>query len=159
MKWMFHVAKCGCPITKEALLESVQIILRQMGRVTPFTNGKPGRHWYELFLERHPEISQRVTQNLTKARSSVTELKVRGWFSEIQNYIDDNNIADVWNDPKRIFNCDESASFLSPKGERVLVKKGDKAIYSFINNDEKECVTTLVMSNAAGDLPYPMVIP
>ncbi|KAG5871845.1 hypothetical protein JTB14_007643 [Gonioctena quinquepunctata] len=103
----------------------------------------------------NPEISQRVTQNSTKARSPVTELKMRGWSSEIQDYIDGNNLADVWNDPKRIFNCDESALFLSPKGERVLVKKRDKAIFSFINNDEKECVTTLVMSNAAGDLPYP----
>ncbi|KAG5874870.1 hypothetical protein JTB14_035680 [Gonioctena quinquepunctata] len=94
VKRMFHVAKCGFPITKEALLGSVQMLLRQMDRVTPFTNGKPGRHWYELFLKCHPEISQRVTQNLTKARSSVTELKIRGWFSEIQNYIDDNNLAD-----------------------------------------------------------------
>lgn len=131
------------------------MLLKKIDRVTPFTNDKPGRHWYELFLKRHPEISQRVSQNLTKTESSVTELKIRKWFSEIQKYIDDSNLTDVKNVPKRIFNCDESAFFLSPKGDKALVKKGDRAIFSFINNDEKECVTTLVMSNTGG-LPCPM---
>lgn len=123
VKWMFHVVKCGFPITKEALLESVQMLLRQMDHVTPFTNGKPGRHWYQLFLKHHPEISQRVTQNLTKVRSSVKELKIREWFSEIQNYIDDNSLADVWNDRKRIFNCDESAFSSVLKESECSLKK------------------------------------
>lgn len=76
VKWMFHKAKCGLPIIKEALLESVQMLLRQMDRVKPFTNRKPGRAWYELFLKRHSEILQRVTQ-LTKGIWAVTELKLK----------------------------------------------------------------------------------
>ncbi|KAK5638761.1 hypothetical protein RI129_013056 [Pyrocoelia pectoralis] len=47
---------------------------------------------------------------------------------------------DIVSDPSRIFNCDETAVFLSPKEDKVLVKKGDKAVYNFINNDEKECL-------------------
>lgn len=39
-----------------------------------------------------------------------------------------------------------------------MAKRGDKTVYSFVANDEKECLTTLVMCNAAGDLPPPLVV-
>lgn len=39
-----------------------------------------------------------------------------------------------------------------------MVKKGDKTIYTFINNDEKECLTTLVTCSAAGELAPPMIV-
>lgn len=61
-------------------------------------------------------------------------------------------------DKCRIFNCDESAFFLCPKGERVLVKRGEKAVYNFIENDDKECLTVLLMTNANGQLPPPMIM-
>lgn len=61
-------------------------------------------------------------------------------------------------DPRRIFNCDETAFFLCPEGAQVLVRKSEKAVYNFINCNEKECLTTLVTGNAAGELAPPMII-
>ena len=55
---------------------------------------------------------------------------------------------DVLNDPTRIFNCDESAFLLAPKENCVLASKGAKAVYNTSNNDEKECLTSLIMLNA-----------
>ena len=60
--------------------------------------------------------------------------------------------------PSRVFNCDESAIYLSPKEKSVLTKKGAKTVYSFVANDEKECVTTLIMANAAGIIAPPMIV-
>lgn len=158
VKWMFHIATCGFPATKLQLIDSVQLLLKHLNRPNKFTNGRPGRHWYEAFMRRHPELSQRVSQNLTNARATLTEAKIRRWFQEVKDYLTDTNNFYITTDPSRIYNCDESAFFLSPKNDKVLVRKGEKAVYSFINNDEKECLTTLVMCSASGELPPPMIV-
>lgn len=44
----------------------------------------------------------------------------------------------------RVFNCDEAAFSLCPKGDQVLVRKGQESVYSIVNADEKECLTTLI---------------
>jgi len=126
-----------------------------LDRKTPFANGQPGRHWYESFLRRHPEISIRVSQNLPKNRASVTEDILRNWFKEIEQHLVEKELLDI--DGTRIF-CDESAFYLCPKGERVLVRKGDKAVYNFTQNDEKKCLTVLFMTNATGALVPPMIV-
>lgn len=38
-------------------------------------------------------------------------------------------------------NCDESAFYLCPDKNKVIVKKGVKVVHNFINGDEKECIT------------------
>lgn len=81
---------------------------------------------------------------------------LRKWFAEVKTHLDKENAADL--DSTRIFNCDESAFFLSPKGEKVLMKKRDKALYNFIHNDNKECLTVLFTANAAGTLAPPMIL-
>lgn len=117
-----------------------------------------GRHWYESFIRRYPMISVRVTQNLVKCRTQATEEKIRSWFGEISKYFEENGLTDALNNADRIFNCDESAFYLSPKDKTVLAKRGDKTVYSFVANDEKECLTVLIMGSANGVLSPPMVI-
>ncbi|KAG5862959.1 hypothetical protein JTB14_030545 [Gonioctena quinquepunctata] len=46
----------------------------------------------------------------------------------------------------------------SPKGDKVLTKKGNKSVYNAGTNDEKENLTVLVTANAAGELGPPMII-
>lgn len=158
VRWIFHVGDSGFPVTKVQLLDSVQVLLKNLKRTNCFNHGRPGRHWYESFLKRHPNIATRVSQNLTHSRATVTEEKIRKWFSEVKTYLTENNLLNILEEPQRVFNCDETAFFLSPKESKVLVRKGDKAIYNFINSDEKECITTLVTGNAAGILAPPMVM-
>lgn len=58
----------GFPITKRQLLDSVQILMSDMKLNTVFTNNRPGRKWYKRIMERNREVSERVYQNLTRAR-------------------------------------------------------------------------------------------
>jgi hypothetical protein len=83
---------------------------------------------------------------------------LRSWFQTVNSYFNDNNLNDVITDASRIFNCDESAFFLAPKENCVLAKKGEKTVYNCINNDEKECLTTLIMACTDGTLPPPMIV-
>lgn len=111
VKWIFHIASCGFPATKLQLIDSVQLLLKQLNRPNNFTNGRPGRHWYEAFMKRHPELSQRVTQNLTNARATITENKIRRWFEEVKKYLSDSANFYITSCPSRVYNCDESAFF------------------------------------------------
>ncbi|XP_072389487.1 uncharacterized protein [Diabrotica undecimpunctata] len=158
VKWMMTIAEQGFPATKLQLIDSVQILIKNLKRENPFKDGRPGRHWFEGFMRRHPELTRRISQNLTNARAKVTEEKIRKCFMEINSYLLKNNFLHVTNEPQRVFNCDESAFFLSPKNDKVLVKKGERTVYSFINNDEKECLTTLLTCNAAGQFAPPMIV-
>lgn len=157
-EWIINSAKQGFPVTKEQLCNSVKGILDDLQRPNPFQDNRPGRDWYDRFMKRNPEISLRMSQNLTKQRSKVTEEHVRNWFLEINNYLEEKNFLAILSDPSRVYNCDETALFLSPKSDKVLAKKGDKTVYAFITTNEKECLTTLIMVNALGQLPPPMVI-
>lgn len=65
---------------------------------------------------------------------------------------------DILEQPNRIFNCDEAAFFLNPKGNKVLFSRGEKSVYSVINSNEKENLTVMVMGNANGDVGPPMIV-
>lgn len=134
------------------------MLIKKLQRPTPFSGGRPGRHWFESFLKRHPKIAERVSQNLTPTRASVKEECIRKWFLEVRNFLGEEGFGHALEDPKRIFNCDETAFFLSSNEDRVLVQKGSKSVYNLIASGEKENITTLVMANAAGLLPPSMVV-
>ena len=84
----------------------MQYIIKNLNIKNPFKNNKAGRKWFELFLQRHPEIARRVTEKLSKRRAELTEEGLRSWFDEINEYLFKNNLLSIG--PGRIFNCDES---------------------------------------------------
>jgi hypothetical protein len=154
-EWIINMGRMGFPVSKDQLLDSVSLLVKNLGRSNHFTNGRPGRHWYELFSKRHPNISERIAQNLCASRAAVTKSKIQNWHKEVEDYFISSGINIT--DPKRIFNTDESAFFLSPKGRKVLAKKGSKSLHDR-SGDDKECLTVVITGNAAGQLAPPMVM-
>lgn len=158
VKWIGFMAEKHFPVTKEQLLDSVQKIISEKNLDScPFTNNRPGKKWYSSFLKRHPDLSERTAQNLSKARDEVTEEDILRWFEVIKGYLENKDLLEVINDPKRIFNTDESAFYLQPKAGRVIVRKGEKNVYT-ASGDEKENLTVLVTGNAAGVFAPPMIV-
>lgn len=45
-KWIFHLIDAVFAITLDQLLDSVQHLVKELKRETPFTDGRPGRKWY-----------------------------------------------------------------------------------------------------------------
>lgn len=156
--WVVTIGAAGFPVSKDQILASVEKVMSNLKRENPFSETGPGEKWFSLFLQRHPEISARVSQALTTSRANVTEQHIRQWFSEVNEYVKTKKLENAFKNPRQIFNCDESAFFLCPKGKKVYVRRGEKHVYSITGNDEKECLTTLVTANAAGELPPPMVV-
>lgn len=103
-------------------------------------------------------ISQKVSQNLTARRAAVSVNDIRAWHANVLKYCTEHGLLDVLNDPSRVFNMDEKGFVLSPSNELVLVKRGDKAVYNRVKNDDKECVTALLGGSASGVMTPPMTI-
>lgn len=158
VKWAKAMVKQGFPIGKENLQDSVKKIVDDLNLETPFKDGRPGKRWYSSFLKRHPDLTPRQPQNLTSSRALVTTSQLKNWFKEVSTYLEENNYANILVEPHRIFNMDETAFFLNPKGNKVLAAKGEKSVYQQVNSDEKECFTVLLGGNAAGQVLPPMVI-
>lgn len=157
-KWMFELGVRGFPVTKRQLLRSIQLYLNLNKRKTIFKNNLPGRKWYDAFRARHPQISERISQNLTISRAAVSVDKIKSWHAEVLKYCEEHKLVDVLNDPSRVFNMDEKGFVLTPTKEVVLVRRGDKAVYNRSKNDEKECVTALLGGSAAGKMTPPMIV-
>ncbi|KAJ8894517.1 hypothetical protein PR048_007174 [Dryococelus australis] len=99
-----------------------------------------------------------MAQNLTSSRASVREESLSRWFEEINNYLKENKYENIREQPERVFNLDENAFFLNPKGNKALCVKGGKNIYRQVNADEKKWLKVLVTGNANGDLAPTLVV-
>lgn len=157
-KWCLDLAKCGFPIKIDELLNTVQKNLNEDKRVTPFKDSRPGRKWFNAFLRRHPDLSIRESEGITKGRAIVTEETIRKWFSDLKTFLEEQNATDILEDPSRIFNGDETSFSMCPKTGKVLAPKGYRNVYSIQKGNEKETVTVLLVFSANGKTVNPMVV-
>lgn len=132
------------------------ILIKKLNRPNTFFDGRPGRHWYEGFLRRHTVLRRRICENVSLSRALVSEDSVKNWFKEVGDYLKKENLENI--DGSRIFNTDETALLLNPKGGSVLAAKGSRNVYNIVNNNEKENLTVLVTGNAAGQLAPTLVV-
>lgn len=156
VSWVLKNGKAGSPVTKNLLKDSVKMLLDETGRKSPFTNNRPGRKWLTAFLTRNPELSFRTAQNLSSTRALVGEAEVRDWFTKVKTYLGSQQLLHI--DGNRVFNLDESAFFLCPKGEKVLVGRGSKNAYKICDGNDKESITVLYSGSVAGSMPPPMIL-
>lgn len=156
VQWMLTLSSKGFPVTKSTLVSNVSALMRALNRPNPFTNGIPGRKWFTGFLRRHPEISERLVQSLSKGLTEITEEDVRTWFASVQTELGKENLTNI--DGERKFSCDKSSFFLCPPNEPVYVKKGDRTVRRNVQNDVKENLTVLFMTDAQGKLGPPLIM-
>lgn len=155
--WIKTMFKAGFPVSKETLLFSVEKLAREY-EIKFGDQVKPGRKWYEGFMKRHPNIAERTSQNLISSRRQVTQDNIRAWFNEVGGYLEEHTLNATLDDPRRVFNADETAFFLNPKAGKVLAERGSKTVYTAAGADEKQNLTVLVTVNAAGMIAPPMVV-
>ena len=155
--WFIDVSEKGFAVTKQQLLDSVQILVNKIvKRKTPFSDGRPGRHWYEKYLRRHPKLSQKIEENSTERRAPLSEERLKNWFLEVKKLLVEKELLNIH--PSRIFTCDEAAFFLSPEDDKVLIQRGSKTVYNLAKSNDKECLTSMFTANAAGNLAPPIVM-
>lgn len=68
------------------------------------------------------------------------------------------DLLNVLDDPRRIFNLNEIGFFLFPKRGEVLARRGTKQDYTVAGGSNREMITVLLGANAQGDSPPPMIV-
>lgn len=109
-------------------------------------------------MRRHPQLSIRTPEGVTKASAAVSEDDIRNWFQRVHDYLDKENQLDILNDPSRIFNGDESGFSFEPGSKRVIATKGRKNIPIVEPGNAKQTVTVMYTFAADGTVVPPHVI-
>ncbi|XP_033223648.1 uncharacterized protein LOC117177211 [Belonocnema kinseyi] len=157
VQWFMNVSAKGFTVTKQQLLDSVQILVNKVvKRKTPFCDGRPGRHWYEKYIRRHPNLSQKIEENSGERRAPLSEERIKKWFLEVKKLLYEKDLLDIH--PSRIFTCDEAAFFLNPEGDKTIIQRGSKTVHNLAKSNDKECLISMFTANAAGNLAPPMVM-
>ena len=79
---------------KKNVLQGEEIYIKVAGiECKLFEDGKPGRHWYEGFMQRHyKHLSKRTPQYSTKDRYKVTEKDLRECFEDVKSHLENKNL-------------------------------------------------------------------
>ncbi|GAB0091669.1 uncharacterized protein DMENIID0001_065250 [Sergentomyia squamirostris] len=156
--WILECGDRWHPVTKSQILDSVEVLCQHYQIPNKFTNGRPGNVWYRSFLKRHPDLSKRTPETYSLKRAGVREEDITEseWFTSVGEYLKQKNLVNL--PPNRVFNTDESGFFLSPKGDKVIVRLGERVVAQVATGGEKTSVTVLFTISAAGDLVPPMVV-
>ncbi|CAH4034442.1 unnamed protein product [Pieris brassicae] len=107
---------------------------------------------------RHPAIVFRTSEGVTQSSAYVSESDIRKWFSEIHDYLSQNNLLNIFNEPSRIYNCDESGLQLCPRTGKVLAEKGTQNVYKVDQGQSKQSVTVIFTFSADGTACALMVV-
>ncbi|XP_026686583.1 uncharacterized protein LOC113471547 [Diaphorina citri] len=158
VQWCCSLAKCCFPRKIDDVLNSVQQLVTADQRQTPFKDNRPGKKWYAAFLRRNPQVTIREAEGITKGRAIITEEAIKKWFSDLKEYLVEENALDILDDPQRIMNGDETSFSMCPKTGKVLAPKGWKNVYVLNQGNEKETITVLLVFNAKGETLTPMVV-
>lgn len=100
--WALQMAAIGYGQTRSQIKLKVKAILDADGRDNPFKDNMPGHDWFSRFMQRHPQISERMGEALGKERALVTVEKLKEWFKTCKLYIDAQD-PELLTDPNRIF--------------------------------------------------------
>ena len=118
-------------------------------------NGRPGRKWWALFKNRHPEITLRVPEKLQLARVKCSTPEILGaWYKDFGDFLEAHSLL---NRAEYIWNADEAGFPLCATSGKVISIRNCKDVYA-ITADTKKQITTLCAINAAGDALPPMHI-
>ncbi|CAG5048748.1 unnamed protein product [Parnassius apollo] len=66
-----------------------------------------GEQCMKLFLKRHPQITKRTEEVISRARAGVTEKSLENWFDEVHEHLEPEKKLEILNDPKRVVNLAE----------------------------------------------------
>lgn len=157
-QWIFDMQRRGFPVTPYMLMTTVQEILIALPRDNPFKDNCPGKKWFKLFRQRHPQIALRTPEFISNASSKVSPEDVLKWFTTIETYLDVHDLMEILQDPERFINGDESNFLLNPKNKTVLALRGSRIVYDIERNNSKLAVTVMFSFTASGESVPPTII-
>ena len=119
------LADMGFGLTRELISKVIQDYICDKEIQNPFTDGVPGKDWWQRFFKRWPSLSERKSDHFS-AQEGKPEI-ITEWFRKVAEVL-----SAVGLDPKdpdtakRLWNCDETAFCTSSASKRF---RGDQKWY------------------------------
>ncbi|KMQ85800.1 tigger transposable element-derived protein 6-like protein [Lasius niger] len=158
VNWIIDCQRKGFPMRKINVQTSVKEFLNHTKIKNPFRNNTPGNGWYKSLLRRNPILTERHPEGVTNASSCVSQNDIRNWFKEIYNYLAEHNYLYILEDPRRIFNSDETYFIVCPKMKNVIAPRGTRNVYEIDRGNSKLNLTVLFTFSASGVTTPPTVV-
>lgn len=118
-------------------------------RIPQFKNNLPGYEWGALFLERNPQLKEKLAHNISRKRAQVTREMIEEFFNNLGTEIEGVS-------PENIYNMDESG-FHDDPGKKKLLFRRDSRHPEVIKNTTKSCYTVVFCANASGEVLPPFL--
>lgn len=131
-------------------------IVEASGRKHPFTDGAAGRAWFDGFRSRHPRLTLRSTQSLSRARASSGNSEIiSDFFLKLGAVCAKLNLV---NKPMNIFNMDETGVSVVHKGKKVVTEMGRKNVWALTSGEKGKTHMILTCVSASGFVLPPFLI-
>ena len=151
--WCIRMADLGFPCSLIMVKTMAVHILYDRG-VVP---AKPGVHWPQRFLERHPEVELRYIEYLERVRAkAATTPELQRWYHHLRSTVRRLKIR-----PENIWNCDEKGIImgLAVGRQKAIVRAGAHSKNKIaITDGKREFTTTLETVSATGQVIPPFII-
>lgn len=141
--WAIKCSSRGQPRTPLDIRFAAKAIIEKFPRKSVFKDNLPSHTWYQSFLRRNSSLKARKPEALSASSANVSEEDLKGWWTNIDQYLEENNLKHIMNCPERIANCDESMFEFNPKPGKVLVEKSSKNSYMSQMSGNKTGCTVL----------------
>lgn len=151
------LARWAFGFSREETINIVAEFVQDQGLSNCFTDGVPGEDWIIGFMKRHPTLTLRKPEQLKKTRlKAITNQEVlKDFFHLFRTLCVENNI---FNDPSRIYNVDESGFPLDASRTKVLCEKGIRQLFNVIGGSGREQITVNGCCSADGKMLPPYVV-
>ncbi|CAK5115142.1 unnamed protein product, partial [Aphanomyces euteiches] len=117
--WVIAMQMEGLPIKrKDIMVKASQVAFK----IHPQMTIEYG--WYKGFRRRHPILSDRHAQTISRASNAVDDTAVSAPFSLLENQIETHELT-----PDRIWNMDETAFQSRKKSGKVVAVKGTRNVW------------------------------
>lgn len=115
-----------------------------------------GKVWFSSFMRRHPDLSVRKAQGISRARTEgMNREEVKDYFDLLTSILTENELLDK---PNCIWNCDEIGVQLNNEPGKVIAEKGSRDVHVVTSAEKGETVTILACCNAEGQFLPPFCI-
>jgi len=148
---LLTMAAWKAPLSLFEIRMLVKIMLDKCGKTCPkFKNNFPGDDWVRSYLNRHPDLTQRITANIKLSRAKVDQSVVNAYFDNLEASLQD--VA-----PSNIWNFDETNFSDEPGKKKAVVKRGTKYPERAMNAT-KASISVMYCGNGIGELLPPYVV-
>ena len=139
--FLSSAASIGYAHSKKEVITIVETVLSSKGKTKSVSSG-----WWESFVKRHSQLCIRKAEKVTYARLQATDpLVLNSYFDILEKTLEE---YDLFEDPSRVFNCDEAGISYQHSPPSVVAVKGQH--HPRVVTGSKRHVTVLACANASG---------